>query len=121
MAATILKKNLNSPDETRIFEKGKVELVTISGVTFGRATLNPGWKWSESVKQIAKTESCQEPHTQYIISGRLHVVMDDGREFDLGPGDATVLPPGHNGWVTGNEPCVLIDFTGMTQYAKQKK
>jgi hypothetical protein len=114
------QKSLNSPDETRTFDKGKLELVTISGVTFGRATLNPGWKWSESVKPIAKTASCQAPHTQYIISGKMKIVMDGGQETVLGAGDAAVVPPGHDAWVVGNEPVILIDVTGMVNYAKDK-
>jgi hypothetical protein len=113
------KKSLNSPDETRSFPKGKVELVTLSGVTFGRATFQPGWKWSESVKPLVKTESCEAPHTQYIISGRLKVRMDDGTEEEFGPGDVSIIPPGHDGWVVGNEPVVVIDITGMIDYAKQ--
>jgi quercetin dioxygenase-like cupin family protein len=71
------------------------------------------------VKPIAKTESCQAPHTQYIISGRMRVKMDDGSEEEFGPGDVGYLPPGHNAWIIGNEPCVAIDFTGMKEYAKK--
>jgi quercetin dioxygenase-like cupin family protein len=112
------KKSLNSPDETRTFPKGRVETVTVGGVTFGRATLDPGWKWSEHVKPIAKTKSCEAPHTQYQISGRLHIRMDDGTEIDLGPGDVSVIAPGHDAWVVGNEPVVVIDITGMVHYAK---
>jgi hypothetical protein len=114
----IFKKSLNTPDETRTFDKGKVELVTIGKVTFGRAVFQPGWKWSECVKPIVKTESCMAGHTQYVISGKLHIAMDDGTEFDVSAGDASVLPPGHDGWVVGDEPCVVIDVTGMTRYAK---
>ena len=113
------KKSLNIPDETRSFEKGKLQLVTISGVTFGKAVLEPGWKWSTSVKPIVKTKSCEAPHTQYIISGRLKIVMDDGQEEELSPGDAAVIPSGHDAWVIGNEPVVLIDVTGMANYAKR--
>ena len=119
--ATKFRQNLSSPDETRTFEKGQVELVTLSGVTFGRVTLNPGWKWSQHVKPIVKTESCLAPHTQYILSGKLHIAMDDGTSFDLGPGDATVIPPGHDAWVVGNESVVAIDVTGMTHYAEGSK
>ena len=113
------KKSLNSPEETRSFAKGKVELATVGGVTFGRATLDPGWKWSAHVQPIAKTKSCEAPHTQYIVSGRLRVRMDDGTEIEFGPGDVGFIPPGHNAWVVGNEPVVAIDVTGMADYAKQ--
>ena len=118
MGEKMQNKNLSKPDETRTFDKGKVELITLGGVTFGRATLQPGWKWSTCVKPIAKTKSCEAPHLQYHVSGRLHVVMDDGTEGEFGPGDVSLLPPGHDGWVVGSEPVVLIDISGMVNYAK---
>jgi quercetin dioxygenase-like cupin family protein len=113
-------KSMSKPDETRIFEKGRIDLVTVSGVTFARARLEPGWKWSSHVKPIAKTESCEVPHLQYLVSGRLHVVMDSGDERDFGEGDVFYLPSGHDAWVVGDEPAVLIDITGMGNYAKAK-
>jgi hypothetical protein len=82
---TIHQKNLNSPEETREFDKGKLEIVTLAGVIFGRATFQPGWKWSTSIKPIAKTNSCQSSHTQHIISGRMMVKMDDGKQVEFGP------------------------------------
>ena len=113
-------KSLLSPDEVRTFENGKIDIVNFdNGVTIGRATFEPGWSWEKCVKPIVKTESCQTPHTSYIISGRMKVRMDDGTESEGGPGDTAVIPPGHNAWVVGNEPCVMIDFTGMTSYAKK--
>jgi hypothetical protein len=115
---TINKKSLDKPEETRKFPKGQVEVVTIGDVTFGRGTFLPGWKWSESVKPIAKTDSCQAPHTQFHISGRLHVKMDDGTEMEYGPGDVGVIPPGHDAWVVGNDPVIVVDFTGFTHYAE---
>ena len=115
---TIQKKNIESPEEKRTFPKGNVKLVKLEGVTFGLATFEPGWKWSEHVKPIAKTESCQASHTAYQLSGKLHVVMDDGKEFDFGPGDVGVIPPGHDAWVVGSEPVVTLDITGMVDYAK---
>lgn len=117
--AKMEKKNLNAPDELRSFPKGKLELVTLAGITFGLATLEPGWKWSDSVKPIAGTKSCEAPHTQYHISGRLAVKMDDGSEEIFGPGDFSHLPPGHDAWVVGNEPVVVLDISGMSQYAKK--
>jgi ethanolamine utilization protein EutQ (cupin superfamily) len=113
------KKSLSRPDDTRSFDKGKVELVNVNDVTFGRATLQPGWKWSTCVKPVAKTESCQAAHLQYHVSGRLHVVMDDGSEQEFGPGDVSYLPPGHDAWVVGNEPAVVVDISGMKDYAKR--
>jgi hypothetical protein len=112
------KKNLARPDETRTFDKGRVEVVTVAGVTFGRATFQPGWKWSECVKPLVHTESCQCPHLSYHLSGRLHVVMDDGSVAEYGPGDVSMIPPGHDAWVVGKEPVVVIDISGMREYAK---
>jgi quercetin dioxygenase-like cupin family protein len=112
-------KNLSSADETREFEHGKLEVINIGGGTVGRLTLEPGWRWSKHVKPIAKTEWCEAPHFQYQISGRLRVKMEDGAEFDLGPGDVSVLPKGHDAWVVGNEPVVLVDWYGASNYAKK--
>lgn len=118
MGEKMQKKSMSKPDETRAFDKGTVELVALGGITFGRATFQPGWKWSTSVKPIAKTKSCEAPHLQYHVSGRLHVVMDDGSEDEFGPGDVSLLPPGHDGWVVGNDPVIVIDISGMVNYAK---
>jgi hypothetical protein len=116
--ARMQKKNLAEPDETREFSLGRLELVTINGVTFGRGTFQPGWRWSTSVKPLVKTSSCEAPHLQYHVSGRLGVAMDDGSEMEFGPGDVSWLPPGHDAWVVGNEPVIVIDISGMEQYAK---
>ena len=112
-------KSTNIPDEARTFEKGKIELVKIGGATVGRAVLQPGWRWSTHVKPIVKTKSCEAPHFQYHVSGTLHVLMDDGTEIDCKAGDVSLVPPGHDGWVVGNEPVVMVDFQGMVDYAKQ--
>lgn len=94
--------------------------MTIGGATIGRGIFEPGWRWSTSVKPIAKTNSCEAPHLQYHVSGTLHVVMDDGTEFDCRAGDVSSLPAGHDAWVVGNEPVVVIDFQGMTDYARSR-
>jgi quercetin dioxygenase-like cupin family protein len=112
------RKGFGSPDETRKFEKGKVDLVHIGGGAVGRLTLEPGWRWSTHVKPAAKTEWCEAPHFQYHVSGRLHVKMSDGSEFELGPGEVSALPPGHDAWVVGNEPVVVVDWSGASNYAK---
>jgi mannose-6-phosphate isomerase-like protein (cupin superfamily) len=117
---TIQKKTMNTPEEVRTFPKGKLELVTLNAITFGKATFEPGWKWSESVKPIAKTHSCQVPHTNYHLTGRLRIRMDDGTEKEFGPGDIGIIPPGHDAWVVGNEAVVVIDITGMAHYAEKK-
>jgi mannose-6-phosphate isomerase-like protein (cupin superfamily) len=113
-------KSMNRPDEVRSFDKGRVELVKIGGATVGRAIFQPGWKWSESVKPLVKTKSCEAPHFQYHVSGTLRVKMDDGTEVDLKAGDVSLLPSGHDAWVVGNEPAVVVDFQGMIDYAKGK-
>jgi hypothetical protein len=111
-------KNLSTPDETRTFGHGKAEIIQIGGGTVGRLTLEPGWRWSQDVKPLAGTAWCEAPHFQYQVSGWIHVVMEDGTEFDLGPGDVSVLPAGHDAWVVGDEPVVLVDWFGASNYAK---
>ena len=111
-------KSLNTPDEARTFDKGKLELVKIGGALVGRATFQPGWKWSESVKPLVNTKSCEAPHFQYHVSGVMRIRMDDGDEFDCRPGDVSLLPSGHDAWVVGDEPVVVVDFQGMIDYAK---
>ena len=113
-------KSLDRPDETRALPaKGKIEIVQLAGVTVGRATFEPGWRWSEHVKPIAGTDSCQSNHTGYVVSGRLRMRMNDGTEGEAGPGDAFVCAPGHDAWVVGDQPCVALDFSGMSDYAKR--
>ena len=109
------KKSISNPDETRNFPKGKVELVKLEGVTFGLATFEPGWKWSEHVKPVVGGESCQKFHVKYIISGKQKIVMDDGTEMELVPGDIVVIQPGHNAWVVGDEPNVLLELAGAVK------
>jgi hypothetical protein len=113
------RKDLSSPDEVRTFEKGKLDLVKIGGGVVGRLTLEPGWRWSQHVKPTAGTEWCEAPHFQYHVSGRIHVVMSDGTEFEVGAGEITALPQGHDAWVVGDEPVVLIDWAGASNYAKR--
>jgi quercetin dioxygenase-like cupin family protein len=118
---TLQKKNLNQPDETRPFKaNGKVQMVNLGSVKVGRGTFEPGWRWSEHVKPIAGTESCESAHTGYCLSGRMTVRMDDGTEDQIAPGDAFTIAPGHDAWTDGNEACVLLDFSGMENYAKAR-
>ncbi len=112
-------KSLNSPEEVRTFDKGKVELVKIGGAVIGRALFEPGWKWSTCVKPLAKTTSCQAAHFGYQVSGTMKTLMDDGTEKTSKPGDVVLIPPGHDAWVVDNEPVVIVDFQGMVDYAKQ--
>lgn len=112
-------KNLAKPDNSRTFNNGLVETIDIGSGTVGRITLQPGWRWSSDIKPVAKTEWCECAHFQYQLSGRLHVKMSDGMEFELGPGDVSYLKPGHDAWVIGDEPVVVIDWLGTTNYAKE--
>ncbi len=114
-------KNLEAPDEVREFENGRLELVNVAGRVIGRAVFSPGWKWSAHVKPIAKTKSCEAPHFQYQISGRMKIVMDDGTELVTKAGDVMNIPSGHDAWVLGDEPVVVVDFQGFVDYAKAKK
>jgi quercetin dioxygenase-like cupin family protein len=114
-------KSLDHPDETRLVaDKGRIELVTLGGVTVGRATFEPGWRWSEHVKPLAGTPSCQAAHVGYVLAGRLHIKMGDGTEREVGPGEAMVCGPGHDAWTVGDEPCIALDFSGMEEYAKPR-
>jgi hypothetical protein len=111
-------KNFGKPDEVRTFPFGRLELVKIGDATIGRGFFEPGWKWSNSVKPIANTPSCEAPHFQYQIAGKMQVIMDDGSEFITQAGDVVNIPSGHDAWVLGDETVVVVDFQGMVDYAK---
>jgi quercetin dioxygenase-like cupin family protein len=116
----VVLKRFETPDEVRTFEKGKFELVHIGGMTIGRATYEPGWKWSEHVgKAIGKT-SCEVEHVGMVISGRATAAMDDGRVFEMKAGDLFYIEPGHDSWVVGNEPYVSVHLMGAGDYARKK-
>ena len=112
------KRSFDAPDEQRPAGTGRADIINLGNITMMRVTVPPGWRWSTDVKPIAKTDSCQAPHLQYMVSGRIHVVMDDGTEQDFGPGDVVVVPPGHDAWVIGDEPAVAVDITGSAVWAK---
>jgi hypothetical protein len=113
-------KSFESPDETRPFEgKGHADVVEVAGRTIGRGTFEPGWRWSENVKPIAGTDSCQVSHLGYCLSGRMKVIMDDGSEMEVGPGEVAAIPPGHDAEVVGDEACVFVDFGEFGDYAKR--
>ncbi|HLF70873.1 MAG TPA: cupin domain-containing protein [Dehalococcoidia bacterium] len=111
-------KSFGTPDETREFPNGRAEILSVDDVEVGRLVLQPGWRWSNDVKPLAGTASCEAPHFQYHVSGRLGIRMDDGTEFIAGPGHVTSLPKGHDAWVVGDEPVVVVDWYGATNYAK---
>jgi len=104
MSATAEQVTFRAPDETRKFERGTLDLVRIGGAEIGRLTLEPGWRWSEHVKPIAGTDLCEAPHFQYHVQGTLHIV--------------TALPQGHDAWVTGDEPVIVVDWYGASNYAR---
>jgi hypothetical protein len=112
------RKAFARPDETRKFPNGQAEMLKIGGGEVGKLTFQPGWRWSKDVKPIARTASCLAPHFQYHLSGKLAVKMDDGTEFIAEPGDVTALPQGHDAWVVGNEPVVVVDWYGASNYAR---
>ncbi len=117
----MIRKSADTPEETRSFQdgSGRLELVDLDGAQVGRATFEPGWRWSTHVKPVAGTDSCQAAHMGYNVSGRMKVVMDDGEETEFGPGDFMVIPPGHDAWTVGDDACVVIDWQGMANYAKK--
>jgi hypothetical protein len=106
----LIKKNFDAPEEIRSFDKSKVEVVYLGDVEAIRVTNQPRWRWSECVKPIAGTDSCQVSHLIHVISGRIVVRMDDGSEAEFGPGDVGAIPPGHDAWIDGNESFISIDF-----------
>ena len=116
----VIVKNFSHPDEVRNFEKGKVELVRVNGGMVGKGTFEPGWKWSKNVKPIAKTELCEAPHFQYIVSGVMTLRTAEGEEHTIKAGDVMKIGAGHDAWVVGDERVVAIDFQGMNDYAKPK-
>lgn len=125
MTATLEKKALEKkssqkPDEVRPFKdgKGQMAVFNVGDMTVGRGEFEPGWRWSQHVKPIAETDSCQANHTGIILEGRMVVKMNDGPEMEFGPGDVFCMPPGHDAWVVGDKRCVVFDVTGVAKYAK---
>jgi hypothetical protein len=118
--ADIEIKSFDSPDESRPFEgNGKADVVNVAGRTIGKGTFEPGWRWSENVKPIAQTDSCEVSHLGYVLSGRMKVIMDDGSDSEIGPNQVFAIPPGHDAEVIGDEPCVMVDFGEFGEYAKR--
>ena len=117
----VILKRFEKPDETRAFEKGKFELVQVGGVTIGRATYEPGWKWSEHVGKAMGLTSCSVEHVGMVVSGCATAAMNDGRVIEMRPGDVFYVPPGHDSWVVGNEPYVSLHFMGAGDYAHGHK
>jgi hypothetical protein len=118
--SSLNRKSLDSPEEVRPFENesGHLDLVNLDAGPVGRALFKPGPRWSKDVKPIAKTESCQAAHACYFVRGRMVVVSDDGEEVEFRPGDFALMAPGHDAWIVGDEPCVVVDWQGFADYAK---
>lgn len=112
------KASLNDPDETKSTPRAKLQLVTVGGFTLGLRTLEPGWRWSTSMKEVARTETCEVRHIGYMISGRMGFVMNDGTKLEVGPGDAFDVHPGHDGWTIGEVPVVFIDLIDAVEREK---
>ena len=112
-------QSFDAPVEVRTFDKGRLDLITVAGGLIGRLVLQPGWRWSEHVKPIAGTDLCEAPHFQYHLAGRIGVRMEDGRQFEIGPGEVSYLASGHDAWVVGDEQVVLIDWHGASHYAQR--
>lgn len=119
----ITRKSFTAPDEARTPDKTRLEVVDLGTTKAARIALEPGWRWSECIKPVAQTESCQARHLGTVVSGGLHVVHDDGTESDLGAGDAYVIEPGHDAWVTSGEPFVAFEFESKTaeSYAESSR
>lgn len=114
----IVLKRFEQPDEVRHFDKGKFEIVHLGSMTLGRASYEPGWKWTTHVAPVAGTRSCEVEHVGLVLSGRAKVLMDDGREFEIGAGDLFHIGAGHDSWVVGDEPYVSLHFLGADAYAR---
>lgn len=109
----ITVKDFGATQDLRTFDHGHAAVVEVAGVTVGRVTFEPGWQWSKHLASMVGTDSCLALHTGVILTGRLHIRMDDGRAAEAGPGEAVVIAPGHDAWVLGDEPCIMIDWTGL--------
>jgi quercetin dioxygenase-like cupin family protein len=118
--AGISSKSFDAPDETRDVGAGRIDVVTLEGATVARMHAEPGWRWSEHVKPIVGGDHCRAQHIGYCLSGSLHVQHEDGTEMDLGSGDAYVIEPGHDAWVSGDQPFEALEFQSQTaeQYAR---
>lgn len=117
MNVDVILRRFDRPDDLRTFEKGKFETVQLGGMTIGRATYQPGWKWSEHVGAATGTRSCQVEHVGMVVSGCATAAMDGGEIIEMRAGDVYYIPPGHDSWVVGNEPYVSLHFMGADHYA----
>lgn len=119
MKLDVILKRFEAPDEVREFEKGRFELVRLGGMTVGRATYMPGWKWSVDVGAATGAKSCMVEHVGMVLAGCATAAMDDGRVIEMKAGDVFYVPPGHDSWVVGDEPYVSLHFLGADDYARK--
>jgi quercetin dioxygenase-like cupin family protein len=115
----VVLKRFEQPDEIREFEKGRFEIVRLGGMTIGRATYQPGWRWSVDVGAATGANSCQVEHVGMVVSGCATAAMDDGSVIEMRTGDIFYVPPGHDSWVVGEEPYVSLHFLGADDYARK--
>ncbi len=119
--AKLLVKHFTTPDETRNFQShGRMDVIKFEGGVVGRGIFEPGWRWSNDVRPLAGTESCQTAHALYVLSGRMRIKMDSGEESDIAAGDFAIVPPGHDAWTVGNEVCTVFDYGGVAHYAESR-
>jgi hypothetical protein len=118
--AALQRKRFDTPDEVRTFPHGEFNVVSLGDFIIASGAFQPGWHWAEHIKPLVGTESCQVHHVGYLTSGRIGVRMDDGTEMEFGPGDVYEIPPGHDGWVIGDEPAVGLEIAGAAVFAKPK-
>ena len=112
-------RTFRNPDESRVFDKGRLAIVTLGDVTIARTIAEPGWRWSEHIRPLAGTTSCQVHHLGFVVRGRIRVQMDDGTAQEMGPEDIYDIPPGHDAWVVGDEDAEIFDWAGgMGTFAK---
>lgn len=119
-SGTMTKRRFDAPDEHRPFPLGSNDVVTLGGVTLGLASYEPGWKWSDAIRPIVGTESCEVEHLGYVLSGRMAARMNDGSEMEFAAGDLVHIPPGHDGWIVGDEPVLFLQIMGAAPYAKRQ-
>lgn len=117
---TLQVKSFDSPDESREFHHGAMQVLDLQGVTVGKAVFQPGWQWSKDVKDLVGTPSCQERHELFVLSGCMHVRMDDGSEGEASAGQVAVISPGHDAWVVGDEAVTVVDWASASTYARSR-
>ena len=115
----LTQKTFDMPDEVRRFDRGFLEVLNFGDYSVARATFQPDWHWAEHVKPLAQTELCEVEHMGYVLSGRMKIRTSDGAEAEYQAGDVMAIKPGHDAWVLGREPCIIIDWAGASTYAKR--